>query len=136
MARVRVEIVRYTDDHQPGFVECRLTDVAGRDWSFEEKVPVVGTEYLDAASQYPRSGSMGCTVLGRDGAAVRIGVDPISDYFECVVQGALECFMGVVYIAMGPLMAELMRVSPSRPGSPPPPEDVMGLMTIVYVVTR
>ena len=43
MASVRVEIVRYTSDHQPGFVECRLTAVDGRVWSFEEKVPVAQT---------------------------------------------------------------------------------------------
>jgi hypothetical protein len=46
VANVRVEIVRYTDDHQPGFVECHLSDVAGRVWSFEEKVPVVTVEDL------------------------------------------------------------------------------------------
>lgn len=85
MASVRVEIVRYTDDHQPGFVECQFNDAAGQLRSFEEKVPVVTTESLDANSGYPRPGSVGCTILGRDGAAVRIGVDAIGDYFECVM---------------------------------------------------
>ena len=87
-ASVRVEIVRYTDDHQPGFVECRLTDVSGRVWSFEEKVPVVTDEYLDAGSRYPCVGSVGCAVLDRDGDTVRVGVDPLSDYFECRVPTA------------------------------------------------
>jgi hypothetical protein len=85
VASVYVEIVRYTDDHQPGWVECRLTDVAGRAWSFVEKVPVVSAEYLDAGSAYPRPGSVSCSVLGRDGDAVRVGVSAIGDYFECVV---------------------------------------------------
>ncbi len=87
-ASVRVEIVRYTDDHQPGFVECRLTDVTGRVWSFEEKVPVVTDDYLDAGSRYPCVGSVGCAVLGRDGDTVWVGVDPLSDYFECRVPTA------------------------------------------------
>jgi hypothetical protein len=88
VASVRVEIVRYTDDHQPGWIECRLTDVGGRVWSFEEKVPVVSAEYLDADSPYPRPGSISCTVLSREGGGARIGVDPISGYFECVVPAA------------------------------------------------
>ena len=85
MASVRVEIGRYTDDHQPGFVECRLTDVDGRVWSFEEKVPIVCAEYLNAASQYPQPGSVGCTIPGRESDVVRVGVDSLSDYFECRV---------------------------------------------------
>jgi hypothetical protein len=44
---------------------------------------------LDAASQYPRPGSVGCTVLSRVGSAVRIGIDPLGDYFECVVPAAV-----------------------------------------------
>ena len=88
MASVRVEIARYTDGHQPGFVECRLTDADGRVWSFEEKVPVVCDEDLDAGSRYPRPGSVGCAILGRDGGVVRVGVDTLSDYFECSVPAA------------------------------------------------
>jgi hypothetical protein len=87
-ASVRVEIMRYTNNHQPGFVECRLTDVDGRVWSFLEKVPVVTTEYLDAESRYPCAGAVGCTILGREGDIVRVGVDPLSDYFECRVPAA------------------------------------------------
>ena len=85
MANVPVEIVRSTDDRQPGWVECRLTDVDGRAWSFEEKVPIVTAEYLDADSSYPQAGSVCCSVRNRDGAAVRVGVDAASGHFECVV---------------------------------------------------
>ena len=74
-----------TDEHQPGFVECRLTDVDGRVWSFEEKVPVVNAEHLDADSRYPPAGSIGCTILGRDGDVTRVGVAPLDDDFECSV---------------------------------------------------
>lgn len=88
LANIPIEIVGYTDDHQPGFVECRLTDADGRVWSFVEKVPNVSDEYLDAGSGYPRVGSVGCTVLGRDGDAVRVGVDSMSGYFECPMPAA------------------------------------------------
>lgn len=85
MPSVRIEIVRYTDDWQPGFVECRITDAAGRVWSFEEKVPLVTDEYLDATSAYPRPGSIGCAVLSRSAGVVRIAVDPLGESFECEV---------------------------------------------------
>ena len=88
-ALVRIEIVRYNDDHQPGFVECRLTDFDGRVWSFEEKVPLVSYEYLDASSGYPRAGSVVCNVLSRDGDVVRVSVEPLSGYFECRVPAAV-----------------------------------------------
>ena len=90
MAGVQVEIVRYTDDQQTGVVECRLTDASGRVWSFEETVPVVTDEYPDADSQYPCFGSIACTLLGRDGAGVRVGVAPLGGYFECVVPAVVE----------------------------------------------
>jgi hypothetical protein len=69
MNGVRVEILRYADDAQPGWVECRLTDAGGRAWHFIEKVPVVTTEPLDALSQYPRPGVIGCEVVERHAGA-------------------------------------------------------------------
>jgi hypothetical protein len=66
-----------------------LTDVFGRVWTFEEKVPVVSAEYLSANDQFPRAGSALCRILRRDGEVVRIGIDPISEYFECDVPAAV-----------------------------------------------
>jgi hypothetical protein len=63
MKAVRVEIVRFLDPAQPGSVECRLWDAAGREWTFIEKVPVVSDEPLDANSEYPRAGVVACDVL-------------------------------------------------------------------------
>jgi hypothetical protein len=70
MNAVGIEIRRYVDDSQPGFVECWLTDANGREWSFIEKVPVVTTEDIDAESQYPQQGIIACEVIER-----RIGAD-------------------------------------------------------------
>ena len=63
--QVRVEIVRFVDDDQPGFVECRLIDAWGREWSFVDKVPVFSCEDLWADSNYPCSGSIACEIIQR-----------------------------------------------------------------------
>src|SRR5262249_11063227 len=72
MLGVKVQIVRYTDDSQPGWVECHLTDTHGRRWSFVEKVPVVTTATLDASSVYPQPGVIACEVVGQASGVVRI----------------------------------------------------------------
>ncbi len=72
MPRVAVAIVRYIDDHQPGFVECELTDVHNRRWLFEEKVPIVSDENLLATTSYPREGFIACRILERHALGVRI----------------------------------------------------------------
>ena len=65
MISVNVEITRLMDDGQPRSVECKLVDAYGREHLFVEKVPVVSLEDLDAASAYPRPGSIGCEVIER-----------------------------------------------------------------------
>jgi hypothetical protein len=57
-----VEIVRFVDDHFPGFVECVLRDASGCAHTFVEKVPVISLEVLDSASHYPRPGTFACVV--------------------------------------------------------------------------
>lgn len=65
MYAVRVDIVRSVDDHQPGWVECALTDARGQRWCFREKVPVVSTQHLSAESPYPQPGVIACLILDR-----------------------------------------------------------------------
>lgn len=65
MLGVNVEISRYVDNSQPGWVECRLVDALGDEHLFVEKAPVVTTAHLDAASSYPQAGVIACIVLGR-----------------------------------------------------------------------
>lgn len=62
---LRISIIRWADDSQPGWAECLLTDAQGKVWSFLEKAPVVSAEELDARSSYPRSGLIACRVLDR-----------------------------------------------------------------------
>lgn len=65
MFGVRVMICQYVDDAQPGWVECRLVDVHGTEWSFVEKAPVVTAEDLNAYSMYPVRGFIACEVVER-----------------------------------------------------------------------
>jgi hypothetical protein len=69
---VKIQIVRFADDAQPGWVECRLIDVHGRAWSFVEKAPVVSEAPLDATTVYPQPGVIACQVLDRTGGVARI----------------------------------------------------------------
>jgi hypothetical protein len=74
---MRVEIVRYADDSFPGWVECCLTDAHGRRWSFVEKVPIVTTAHMDAATPYPQPGVIASQVVGRrqDGGREVVAID-------------------------------------------------------------
>jgi hypothetical protein len=65
MLYVRVEICRYVDHSQPGWVECRLIDAEGVEHVFTEKVPVVTDTHLDDASSYPQPGLIACHIVGR-----------------------------------------------------------------------
>ncbi len=62
-AGVSVEIVRFVDNHQPGWVECRLIDAWGNKHSFREKFPVVSTTTLDEGRDYPQPGLIGCQII-------------------------------------------------------------------------
>jgi len=69
MLEIRVSIERYTDDWFPGFVECTLVDALGRLHLFEEKVPIVTAEPLNAKSLYPREGFIACVLISEERAA-------------------------------------------------------------------
>jgi hypothetical protein len=62
---ITVQIVRFVDDHQPGWVECVFADAEEREHRFVDKVPIFSTECLDASSTYPRWGRAACEVVER-----------------------------------------------------------------------
>jgi hypothetical protein len=62
MPSLSVSVVRFINEHQPGFVECSLSDAHGHVHLFEEKAPVVSAENLSSTSAYPRSGHIECRV--------------------------------------------------------------------------
>jgi hypothetical protein len=63
MPSLTVEITRFVDESQPGFVECKLVDVNNEIHFFIEKAPVVSTEDLWSTSTYPCRGAIRCEVL-------------------------------------------------------------------------
>jgi hypothetical protein len=64
MPGLRVEIGRFVDEHQPGFVECAFTDANGSVHRLVDKVPIFTLESLWSDSAYPRPGIARCEVLG------------------------------------------------------------------------
>jgi hypothetical protein len=69
MMGIRISIVRWVADDQPGWVECSFLDDAGSEHRVREKAPVVSSADLHAGSRYPQPGIIGCTVLRRHRAA-------------------------------------------------------------------
>jgi hypothetical protein len=65
MPSISVQIVRFVDSDQPGWVECELIDAEGRRHIIVDKVPVLTRKDLDAQSEYPTPGSVPCEVLRR-----------------------------------------------------------------------
>lgn len=74
MVELKIQIVSYTHDHNPGWVKWSFTDIFGNVHFFEEKVPVVTTEYLDANSSYPQTGSIKCQAIHKNKNAVTIDI--------------------------------------------------------------
>ena len=62
MPVVAVSITKFVDEHQPGFVECILTDAFGREHHIVEKAPVVSNADLWSNSEYPQPGFVVCNV--------------------------------------------------------------------------
>lgn len=62
MLGVKIKIIEYLDDTQPGWIRCVLTDAFGKEWFFTEKIPIVTTKYLDEKSEYPQEGMINCII--------------------------------------------------------------------------
>jgi len=78
---IKVKIERFTDDANPGWVECSVVDAAGVVQLFDQKVPWVTAEDLDARSTYPRDGIIDCSIIStRRGAD---GREVLSVYVDC-----------------------------------------------------
>lgn len=65
MHNLAVQIVRFVDRHQPGWVACEFVDADGKRHTIIDKVPIFTEEDLDETSAYPRSGSAQCEVLAQ-----------------------------------------------------------------------
>jgi len=63
MHTISVQIARFTDASQPGWVECVLRDTSGREWILADKLPVFTDADLDADSRYPQPGVVACEIV-------------------------------------------------------------------------
>ena len=97
MQNVSLQIVRFVDGSFPGWVECELTDAAGRRHIIRDKVPMFTTEPLDAESSYPTTGEMECEVVqrfqdesGQEWVRVRLrGLESVEGVNEFTVAASL-----------------------------------------------
>ncbi len=80
MLGVKIKILEYVDDSQPGWVRCVLTDAFGKEWFFTEKVPIVTTDYLDENSSYPKEGIINCIIVSENDKDNYIGIDTSKPY--------------------------------------------------------
>lgn len=60
---LKVKIVRFVDEYQPGWVECEFFDIEGRIHKVIEKIPVVTSADLWRDSAYPQPGIIRCELL-------------------------------------------------------------------------
>jgi len=65
LSQLAVQILRFVDDAQPGWVACEFDDAAGRLHVIIDKVPIFTDKMLDATSVYPQPGWVGCEILAR-----------------------------------------------------------------------
>ena len=63
MPYLRVEIVRFVDDYQPGIVACEFADVNGLIHTIIDKSPLFTVSSLSWDSPYPLWGDVQCEVL-------------------------------------------------------------------------
>lgn len=64
MPSLRVQIVRYVEEYQPGIVECQFRDADGQKYSIVGKLPYFTAADLWWDSEYPQPGQVECRVEG------------------------------------------------------------------------
>jgi hypothetical protein len=72
MVSVQVTITRDTDDAFPGWVAAELADAYGKRHIFNEKVPTVEKMTDSCRAEFPRKGSIRCTIVEEQPALIII----------------------------------------------------------------
>ena len=60
---IQVTINKFISNDQPGLVECSFTDAWGKLHLIQDKLPVFTELDIDANSQYPQKGVVGCEII-------------------------------------------------------------------------
>lgn len=68
---IRVDIVAWVDDAQPGVVAARFLDAWGYEHTLIDKLPMFTAANLDQQSAYPQPGSLACALIERHNVAGR-----------------------------------------------------------------
>jgi hypothetical protein len=63
MPAIKVLIVKYISNDQPGYVECIFRDAWNKEHIVHEKVPIITDKWLDADSNYPQEGVLDCKII-------------------------------------------------------------------------
>lgn len=77
---VKIKIIEFVDESQPGWVRCVLTDAFGKEWFFTEKVPIVTSKYLHKTSQYPQDGIINCIITEQNTEKDFVNIDTSNPY--------------------------------------------------------
>lgn len=93
MTEFKIEITRFVDRHQPGFVEARFRDAWGKEHIIIEKVPVLTKENLWEDSHYPKEASLRCEIVriwkDTDNRTI-ISVDTEKPWAVCTIEDLTE----------------------------------------------
>ncbi len=91
---LKVKIVEYVDDSQPGWVRCTFEDAYEIEWSIIDKVPIVTDEYLDEKCNYPRNGIISCVIIEENSTSNDvIKIDTSEPIFIQAANGEHEFFV-------------------------------------------
>ena len=60
-----IKVVRFVDEHQPGWIECEFVDAKGRCHAFLDKVSCFTSADLWSDSDCPQPGLIRCEVLSQ-----------------------------------------------------------------------
>lgn len=98
MFAIKVQITRFVDRHNPGWVECNFFDASGKEQKFIDKFPHFTEEMLDEESIYPRDGTIACRVISRGDGVVMVdttlpwGIDSVDGktVFEVMEEQIVE----------------------------------------------
>ena len=63
MRAIKIKIVSFISNDQPGFVECSFFDAWKKEHRVQEKIPVVTEKDLDENSDYPQDGIIACEII-------------------------------------------------------------------------
>jgi len=62
---IKIVITNVDYEYQPGWAECRFSDIYNKEHIVEEKLPIVTEEYIDENTPLPKGGFISCSVIKR-----------------------------------------------------------------------